>query len=113
MGSYTINSLIISYGFRKGKAESSIIDTNSKELKKSYHIYYKHRLPILANPRDYGPVFLEIGNTLAITLKRNVNLTITFEESNNEKINRWGEKNITKEVNLCMNGLIILRQMLQ
>jgi hypothetical protein len=68
--------MIISYGIRKGKTESTII---IKEEVKSHHLYYNHKLPIAINAEDYGPITANFNNYYWITLKRNTSLVITTE----------------------------------
>lgn len=110
-----IKSIIISYGVRKGKIESSLnLESLNKDIDRSYHIFYNNKLPIALTPSDYGKVVYQIEQkdgkiTYLINPKKNVQLLIE-QEGNNHFIKYFKNSQLmcewTDKINLLENSLI-------
>jgi hypothetical protein len=79
-----IQSIIISYGIRKGKLEQTSLDLISTQPNLSHHIYYNNNLPITIEPSNYGKIIFQSDDnkTYLIAPKKNTQLLIEIKEGN-------------------------------
>lgn len=97
-----IKSIILSYGFRKGIIESSIKSIeNLKDITKSYHVFYNHKLPLSLTPEGYGIIKHQKDNLYFINIKNNIDLVLE-QEGNKHSIKYY------KGPNLMYNWLDII-----
>jgi hypothetical protein len=86
-----IKSLIISYGIRKGKIDSTI---TNKEETVYHHVYYNHKLPIALNAKDYGDIIEENEDKTIVSLNKSIILVIKsniVDKTNNIKYFKNGK----------------------
>ena len=78
-----INSIIISYGIRKGVLNESTLDIKPA-LNIDHHIYYNNKLPISLLPSDYGKILYQSTDNLTylIASKKNIQLLLEVKEGN-------------------------------
>ena len=76
-----IQSIIISYGVRKGVLTESTLDLKPSE-NLNYHIYYNNKLPISINPLDYGTILKHTNQRYLLSPKKNVIIDLEVIDSN-------------------------------
>lgn len=105
-----IQSIIITYGIRKGKLEQTTLDLKPSE-NLSHHIYYNNNLPIAIEPSNYGKIIhqSEDSKIYLIASKKNIQLLLEVKEGNyyikyfknSQLMYEWKDK-----INLEENSLI-------